>query len=82
MPDGLPASSFIGIKGGLLLIRCVDNQETRRMDGLSDKTIVVTGGAGGIGLATVQRLVKAGSRVVIADLVSSNGESTAAEVDE
>jgi NAD(P)-dependent dehydrogenase (short-subunit alcohol dehydrogenase family) len=52
------------------------------MDGLSDKTIVVTGGAGGIGLATVQQLAKAGSRVIIADLVSSNGESTAAEVDE
>ncbi|AUT76249.1 SDR family NAD(P)-dependent oxidoreductase [Paraburkholderia hospita] len=52
------------------------------MEGLSDKTIVVTGGAGGIGLATVQRLVTAGSRVVIADLVSSNGESIATELNE
>ena len=34
------------------------------MEGLSNKTIVVTGGTGGIGLATVQRLAKAGSRVL------------------
>jgi sorbose reductase len=35
------------------------------MEGLSNKTIVVTGGAGGIGLATVKRLALAGSRVII-----------------
>lgn len=52
------------------------------MEGLSNKTIVVTGGAGGIGLATVKRLAAAGSKVIIADMPSSNGRSLAAQVDE
>jgi NAD(P)-dependent dehydrogenase (short-subunit alcohol dehydrogenase family) len=56
--------------------------ETQSMEGLRNKTIVVTGGAGGIGLATVKRLVAAGSRVIIADMPSSNGESLAMDVDE
>ncbi|MCX4170826.1 SDR family NAD(P)-dependent oxidoreductase [Paraburkholderia madseniana] len=51
------------------------------MEGLSDKTTVVTDGAGGIGLATVQRLANAGRNVILADVESSNGEVLAAEVD-
>lgn len=35
--------------------------------GLKDKVAIVTGAAGGIGLACVQRLVKEGARVVLAD---------------
>ncbi|GAA2417725.1 SDR family NAD(P)-dependent oxidoreductase [Streptomyces coeruleofuscus] len=35
---------------------------------------VVTGGASGLGLATARRLLKAGARVTIADLPSSDGE--------
>jgi NAD(P)-dependent dehydrogenase (short-subunit alcohol dehydrogenase family) len=35
---------------------------------------VVTGGASGLGLATARRLLKAGARVTIADLPSSDGD--------
>ncbi|XP_066284530.1 3-hydroxyacyl-CoA dehydrogenase type-2-like [Branchiostoma lanceolatum] len=38
---------------------------------------IVTGGASGLGRATVERLVKQGASVVIADLPSSDGESVA-----
>lgn len=51
------------------------------MEGLRNKTIVITGGAGGIGFATVRCLADSGSRVVMADLVSSDGERLAAQVD-
>lgn len=37
------------------------------MDDLSDKTVVVTGGASGIGFATAQRMRKAGATTVICD---------------
>jgi NAD(P)-dependent dehydrogenase (short-subunit alcohol dehydrogenase family) len=40
---------------------------------------IVTGGASGLGLATVDRLLKEGARVVIVDLPSSNGAAVAAE---
>lgn len=44
-------------------------------------TAVVTGGASGLGLATVRRLINGGAAgVVIADLPSSNGESMAKEL--
>ncbi|CAM5742205.1 putative oxidoreductase [Streptomyces alboniger] len=35
---------------------------------------VVTGGASGLGLATARRLLKAGARVTVADLPSSDGD--------
>jgi NAD(P)-dependent dehydrogenase (short-subunit alcohol dehydrogenase family) len=38
---------------------------------------VVTGGASGLGLATVRRLAAAGARVVILDLPTSAGQSVA-----
>jgi NAD(P)-dependent dehydrogenase (short-subunit alcohol dehydrogenase family) len=41
---------------------------------------VVTGGASGLGLATVRRLHAAGAHVLIADLESSAGEQVAAEL--
>jgi NAD(P)-dependent dehydrogenase (short-subunit alcohol dehydrogenase family) len=40
-------------------------------------TALVTGGASGLGLATVERLVKAGARAVIVDLPSSQGKDVA-----
>ena len=39
-----------------------------RMQRLEDRVAVVTGGAGGIGLATVRRLAQEGARVVVADV--------------
>ena len=38
---------------------------------------LVSGGASGLGLATAQRLVRNGCRVVIADLPSSEGDMVA-----
>ena len=45
----------------------------RRLDG---RVAVVTGGAGGIGLATVRRLASEGARVVVADLDADAGKSS------
>jgi NAD(P)-dependent dehydrogenase (short-subunit alcohol dehydrogenase family) len=39
-----------------------------QLRGLNDKVAIVTGAAGGIGLACVQRLLEEGARVVLADL--------------
>src|SRR5271154_55341 len=46
---------------------------------LAGKTAVVTGGASGIGLATVRRFVAEGARVMIGDL---DGDASAAVADE
>jgi NAD(P)-dependent dehydrogenase (short-subunit alcohol dehydrogenase family) len=48
---------------------------------LEDRVVVVTGGASGIGLATVQRLASEGAKVVVADLDTTAGTSAAKEVD-
>ncbi|MCC5811064.1 MAG: SDR family oxidoreductase [Ectothiorhodospiraceae bacterium] len=42
---------------------------------VADKGMIVTGGASGIGAATVERLVAEGARVVIADMNDSLGHS-------
>jgi len=42
---------------------------------------IVTGGAGGIGLATVRRLASEGAQVVVADVDPAAGKSSADEVD-
>jgi NAD(P)-dependent dehydrogenase (short-subunit alcohol dehydrogenase family) len=47
---------------------------------ITDGVAVVTGGASGLGLATVEALVAAGAKVVILDLPSSPGEERAAEL--
>jgi len=46
-------------------------------DELAGKVAVVTGGAGGIGRATVERFVDEGARVVVADLDAEAGEALA-----
>jgi len=46
----------------------------------SDKCVVVTGGASGIGEATVRRIVEEGGRVVIADLQEEPGRALAGEL--
>ena len=49
---------------------------------LAGNVALVTGGAGGLGEATVRALVAAGSSVVIADLADERGEKLAAELGE
>lgn len=50
------------------------------MDSLDGAVALVTGGASGIGLATVRRLAALGARVVVADVDEQGGEAAAAEV--
>ena len=49
-----------------------------RLDG---KVAVVTGGASGMGLATVRRFLDEGARVVVADLNAENGAAAIADLD-
>ena len=50
------------------------------MDRLAGKVAIVTGGASGIGAATVRRFAAEGARVVIADIDDEGGARVAAEV--
>ncbi len=50
------------------------------MNRLSNKTVVVTGAASGIGAATARLVVAEGGNVVIADLQDERGEALAAEL--
>jgi NAD(P)-dependent dehydrogenase (short-subunit alcohol dehydrogenase family) len=45
---------------------------------LKDKVVLITGGASGIGLATVERCLAEGARVALADLAASEGAALAA----
>ena len=49
---------------------------------MKGKNVIVTGGASGIGLASVERCLEEGASVVIADLESSNGQAQAARLDD
>lgn len=51
------------------------------MDITGSDVALVTGGASGLGLATVRRLVADGARVVLVDLPSSDGKAVAASLD-
>ena len=56
---------------------CESRERKWRMQ-IEGITAVVTGGASGLGRATVERLVKSGAaKVIIADLLSSDGETVA-----
>lgn len=47
---------------------------------IQGKSALVTGGAGGLGEATVRRLIADGAKVVIADLADDRGEKLAADL--
>lgn len=49
---------------------------------LKDKGIIVTGGASGIGEATVRKIIAEGGKAVIADLDSEQGKAIATELGE
>ncbi|CAN5702899.1 3-hydroxyacyl-CoA dehydrogenase [soil metagenome] len=49
---------------------------------IAGKVALVTGGASGLGLATVRRLHEAGARVVVVDLPSADGARVVAELGE
>ncbi|MGI9217959.1 MAG: SDR family NAD(P)-dependent oxidoreductase [Hydrogenophaga sp.] len=48
---------------------------------LQDHVVLITGGASGIGLATVERCLREGTRVDLADLAGSAGMAEAARLD-
>ena len=48
---------------------------------LNNKTVIVTGGARGIGRALCQAFAKLGARVVVADMLEDEAKSTAAEIE-
>ncbi len=50
------------------------------MERLQDRTAIITGGASGIGEATVRLFVAEGARCVIADIQDERGEALAAEL--
>ena len=50
------------------------------MRGLQNKTVIVTGGGGGIGGATCRRFGEAGSRVAVFDINLKSAAKTAAEI--
>ncbi|MFD4544516.1 SDR family NAD(P)-dependent oxidoreductase [Streptomyces bauhiniae] len=52
------------------------------MRGLAGKTVIVTGGAQGIGRAVADRVVQEGGNVVIADSHAEFGKAAAQEIDE
>jgi NAD(P)-dependent dehydrogenase (short-subunit alcohol dehydrogenase family) len=51
------------------------------VDRLQDRVVVVTGGGGGIGLASARRLAAEGARVVVGDIAADTGRAAASEVD-
>jgi NAD(P)-dependent dehydrogenase (short-subunit alcohol dehydrogenase family) len=50
------------------------------MQRLQDRVAVITGGAGGIGLATARRFADEGARVVVADVDEETGKGVAEEI--
>src|SRR5690606_28811027 len=56
-------------------------KQERRMKRMQDKTIVITGGSGGIGKATAKRFLDEGASVVLVDIDQAGLDATAKELD-
>jgi NAD(P)-dependent dehydrogenase (short-subunit alcohol dehydrogenase family) len=52
------------------------------MRGLEDKTVVLTGGASGIGAATAKRFAEEGSTVVVTDVDTDGGQAVADDIED
>lgn len=52
------------------------------MRGLEDKTVVLTGGASGIGAATAKRFAEEGSTVIVTDVDTEGGHAVADEIED
>jgi NAD(P)-dependent dehydrogenase (short-subunit alcohol dehydrogenase family) len=55
-------------------------ERVEKMERLQDRVAIVTGGASGIGRATIERFVAEGAKVVLADLDEKAGERVAKEL--
>ena len=82
---GAPARPGAHVAGGALRSgrrrrRCLASPTCKIV--LSDRVAVVTGGASGIGRATVLRFLEAGAQVIVGDLNAENGQQLVDEVGE
>ena len=71
------------MQGSYRIARLLHRQTPRSMERhvqLTGVSAIVTGGSGGLGEATVRRLVTAGVATVIADLAEERSEALAQEV--
>ncbi|MFI7588651.1 3-oxoacyl-ACP reductase [Spongisporangium articulatum] len=59
----------------------VHDHQGEAVERFTDRVAVITGGAGGIGLATGRRLASEGARVVVVDTNAEAGEAAAQELD-
>src|SRR4030088_801098 len=61
-------------------VTCTRRNRGADMRGLRDRTVLVTGGANGIGAAIARRLAEEGCAVGILDLDAAAGEKLAGEI--
>jgi hypothetical protein len=76
----LTVSSFRFVRRQLCDWRRADYREAAQVSRLVGKVAIVTGGAGGIGAATVQALAGRGASVAVVDIDASKAADVAAEV--
>jgi NAD(P)-dependent dehydrogenase (short-subunit alcohol dehydrogenase family) len=76
----MPADPLDANVSGVLGIGYSDFSERRNSVQIKDHVGIVTGGASGLGEATVRRLVAQGGKAVIADMNAERGEKLAAEL--